>query len=93
MDDSYAEQVTTYALAALRSGAPAIEIAYAFLEDAEVGRRAAVHGRRCAGPRGRAAHGDRRDQGGPLPGPPGAALPGVPGARPALRRPALEWEG
>jgi hypothetical protein len=35
MDGSYAEQVTTYALAALRSGAPAAEIAYAFLEDAD----------------------------------------------------------
>jgi ATP-dependent exoDNAse (exonuclease V) beta subunit len=35
MDTAYAEQVTTYALAALRSGAPAAEIAYAFLEDAE----------------------------------------------------------
>jgi hypothetical protein len=35
MDTSYAEQVTTYALAALRSGAPAAEVAYAFLEDAE----------------------------------------------------------
>jgi RecB family exonuclease len=34
MDNAYAEQVTTYALAALRSGAPAAEIAYAFLEDA-----------------------------------------------------------
>jgi ATP-dependent helicase/nuclease subunit A len=35
MDGAYAEQVKTYALAALRSGAPAAEIAYAFLEDAE----------------------------------------------------------
>jgi hypothetical protein len=35
MDTSYAEQVTTYALAALRSGAPAAEVAYAFLENAE----------------------------------------------------------
>ncbi len=35
MDGAYAEQVKTYALAALRSGAPATEIAYAFLEDAE----------------------------------------------------------
>ena len=35
MDTNYAEQVTTYALAALRSGAPAAEIAYAFLEDAD----------------------------------------------------------
>ncbi len=35
MDGAYAEQVTTYALAALRSGAPAAEVAYAFLEDAE----------------------------------------------------------
>jgi RecB family exonuclease len=34
MDGAYAEQVKTYALAALRSGAPATEIAYAFLEDA-----------------------------------------------------------
>jgi ATP-dependent helicase/nuclease subunit A len=35
MDTAYAEQVTTYALAALRSGAPAAEIAYAFLENSE----------------------------------------------------------
>ena len=35
MDGAYAEQVGTYALAALRSGAPAAEIAYAFLEDAD----------------------------------------------------------
>jgi RecB family exonuclease len=35
MDGAYAEQVKTYALAALRAGAPAAEIAYAFLEDPE----------------------------------------------------------
>ena len=41
MDRSYAVQVTTYALAALRTGAPAVEVAYAFLErpDAVATRR------------------------------------------------------
>jgi len=35
MDRTYAVQVTTYALAALRTGAPAVEVAYAFLERAD----------------------------------------------------------
>ena len=35
MDRSYDVQVTTYALAALRSGAPSVEVAYAFLERAD----------------------------------------------------------
>jgi ATP-dependent exoDNAse (exonuclease V) beta subunit len=35
MDRSYAVQVTTYALAALRTGAPAVEVAYAFLDRAD----------------------------------------------------------
>jgi RecB family exonuclease len=41
MERSYAVQVTTYALAALRTGAPAVEVAYAFLErpDAVATRR------------------------------------------------------
>jgi len=41
MERSYAVQVTTYALAALRTGAPAVEVAYAFLErpDAVAKRR------------------------------------------------------
>jgi ATP-dependent helicase/nuclease subunit A len=41
MDRSYAVQVTTYALAALRTGARAVEVAYAFLErsDAVATRR------------------------------------------------------
>src|SRR6185437_3335451 len=51
------------------------------------GRRAALRGGRRARARGRAALGDRRDPGGAVPGPAGAALPGVSGARPALRRP------
>jgi ATP-dependent helicase/nuclease subunit A len=35
MDRTYAVQVTTYALAALRTGGPAVEVAYAFLERAD----------------------------------------------------------
>ena len=94
MDTAYGEQVTTYALAALRSGAPAAEIAYAFLEDAEAVavRRFTRRGR--APPRGRAADRDRRDPGRPLPGP-ARARTAATARRSTCSAPgrALEWEG
>ena len=78
--------MTTYALAALRSGAPAAEIAYAFLEDAE-----AVAVRRFAADDAPGLEAELRTaidaiRAGRFPARPGPALPRVPGARPALRR-------
>ena len=59
VESEYALQRSIYALAALRSGAPAAEIAFCFLErpEAPVTRRFAPDGRRLA--RRRGARGDR----------------------------------
>jgi hypothetical protein len=93
MDTSYAEQVTTYALAALRSGAPAAEIAYAFLEDAE-----AVAVRRFSAEDAPGLEAELRTaidaiRAGRFPARPGPHCRECPALDLLCAGPALEWEG
>ncbi len=93
MDGAYAEQVKTYALAALRSGAPAAEIAYAFLEDAE-----AVAVRRFAAADVPELEAELRTaieaiRAGRFPARPGPHCQECPALDLLCAGPALEWEG
>jgi ATP-dependent helicase/nuclease subunit A len=92
MDGAYAEQVGTYALAALRSGAPAAEIAYAFLEDAD-----AVAVRRFSTEDAERLEHDLRDaieaiRAGRFPARPGPHCRECPALDLLCAGPGLEWE-
>ncbi len=93
MDTAYAEQVTTYALAALRSGAPAAEIAYAFLENSE-----AVAVRRFAAADAPGLEAELRTaidaiRAGQFPARPGPHCRECPALDLLCAGPNLEWEG
>ncbi|HEY8858317.1 MAG TPA: UvrD-helicase domain-containing protein [Gaiellales bacterium] len=93
MDTTYSEQVTTYALAALRSGAPAAEIAYAFLEDS-----AAVAVRRFSAADVPALEAELRTaidsiRAGQFPARPGPHCRECPALDLLCAGPALEWGG
>ena len=93
MDGTYAEQVGTYALAALRSGAPAAEIAYAFLEDAD-----AVAVRRFVAGDAEQLEADLRGaieaiRAGRFPARPGPHCRECPALDLLCAGPGLEWEG
>jgi RecB family exonuclease len=93
MDGTYAAQVGTYALAALRSGAPAAEIAYAFLEDA-----AAVAVRRFGAADAGTLEAELREaidaiRRGRFPARPGPHCRECPALDLLCAGPALEWEG
>jgi len=93
MDGAYAEQVGTYALAALRSGAPAAEIAYAFLEDAE-----AVAVRRFTAEDAGRLEAELREaigaiRAGRFPARPGPHCRECPALDLLCAGPGLEWEG
>ena len=94
MDRTYAVQVTTYALAALRTGAPAVEVAYAFLEraDAVATRRFEAGGARPDA-RGRAPGGDRGHPRGRFPAGPGFQCRECPALDLLCAGPGLEWQG
>ncbi|HYX84907.1 MAG TPA: UvrD-helicase domain-containing protein [Gaiellales bacterium] len=93
MDRSYGVQVTTYALAALRTGAPSVEVAYAFLEDAK-----AVAQRRFEAADAGALEAELRDaidaiRAGRFPARPGPHCQECPALDLLCAGPRLEWQG
>jgi ATP-dependent helicase/nuclease subunit A len=93
MDRSYAVQVTTYALAALRTGAPSVEVAYAFLERAD-----AVATRRFEADAAEALEAELREaieaiRAGRFPARPGPHCRECPALDLLCAGPGLEWQG
>ena len=93
MDRTYAVQVTTYALAALRTGAPAVEVAYAFLERAD-----AVATRRFEADAAEALEAELQEaidaiRAGRFPARPGFQCRECPALDLLCAGPRLEWQG
>jgi RecB family exonuclease len=93
MDRSYAVQVTTYALAALRTGAPSVEVAYAFLERAD-----AVATRRFEADAAESLEAELREaieaiRAGRFPARPGPHCRECPALDLLCAGPGLEWQG
>jgi ATP-dependent helicase/nuclease subunit A len=92
MDASYGVQVTTYALAALRSGAPSVDVAYAFLERSDAVAERRFEAADAAGLEAQLREAIDAIRGGRFPARPGPHCQECPALGLLCAGPALEWQ-